>query len=1012
MSTKSFAHKNVVVVGGGFAGMTAALQLAGQGLNVTLLEKEAAIGGFFPLLDNTFPTHSCGVCFLSPKQPAYCPFIECRLSRNLTLKTSSRPVSLAGEPGAFRLEVERVSGCVDPQKCIDCGKCVEVCPVEVPSEFSDGLENRKAIYKIFPKMVSGGYLLDSDNCNQCGACVEACPTRAIELGKSEIVKEELEADAVLLTPGFALEEGRIKGEYGFGRYANVVTARQMERMISFSGPTGGRPLTVVDRQVPQKIAFIQCVGSRDRSCGRGYCSSVCCMYATKQAMFVKQRSPETEVVVYYMDLRGVGKDYEKYFNRARNEFGIEYRRSMVSTVHEDPRSHRLNLVYDREGEFVEEAYDLVVLSLGFDAPKLDFAGDSGLELDDYGFVQTPEFAPGRTSISGVFAAGAFCGPKDIPESVLEAQAAAADLAVMLTPSAVDEEIEDSGPATGPDEGAVWSEEPCIGYFLCTCSGTFESEFDLAALAGGCKKLSHVACVETVDNLCTPEGLKGLRPFIGEHELNRIVLAACSVRELGRMVDDFAAEIGFNRNAFTIVNLREQVLFPMSGSPEAATGKALSLLRAAHAGIFRALPAPNQKNQLDPRTLVVGGGAAGMSAALTLAGYGYPVTLVEKEERLGGRLHQARYTLEGGDPGKLLSELVKQLEESDNVDILLSAEIVSHEGRPGAFRTVVRVGETDHLVSHGALVMATGAQEASTDEYLYGDQKQVLTQSELETRLNDDPGSLEDCHEIVMIQCVGSREENGREYCSRVCCTHALKNALKLKAIAPSVRITILYRDLRAYGLFEDYYRQAREAGIIFTPYEVDNKPVVGKTGDKISLNYFDQVLRRELTLTPDLLVLSTGIEAGDNDALARIFNLPLDAYGFFAEANSKAALVDFVGEGRYHCGLASAPAHFRETLVRARAAAGRAATFLGQKEIKSDKNTVEVSDRLCSGCGLCVSACPYEARSINPASMIAEIDYALCHGCGACAAVCPNGATQQIGFVKSQVMAMGSELIR
>ncbi|MBN2707122.1 MAG: CoB--CoM heterodisulfide reductase iron-sulfur subunit A family protein, partial [Deltaproteobacteria bacterium] len=409
-------RKKVAVIGAGFAGMTAALQLAEQGFAVTLVEKEAAIGGFFPLLDNTFPTNSCGVCFLSPKQPAYCPFVECRLHENLEIRVGSRPVALQGEPGNFVLRLAVTPYGVSQEDCIDCGRCVEVCPVSVPFEFSGGLEERKAIYKQYPKMVKAGYRIDLENCTKCGACVNICPTQAIDLEAVTPYEEDLEADAVLLTPGFSLVDGALKEEYGFGRYQNVVSSRQFERMISYSGPSRGTPISPRDGSIPKRIAFIQCVGSRDVSCGRGYCSAVCCMYATKQAMFVRERSPETEVVVYYMDLRGMGKDYERYFNRAKDELAIEYRRSMVSTVKEDPRTGGLSLVYDDGRGFAEDQVDLVVLSLGFDAPKLDFAAATGIELDDYGFCRTGEFVPTQTSIPGLYAAGAFCGPKDIPET--------------------------------------------------------------------------------------------------------------------------------------------------------------------------------------------------------------------------------------------------------------------------------------------------------------------------------------------------------------------------------------------------------------------------------------------------------------------------------------------------------------------------------------------------------------------------------------------------------------------
>jgi heterodisulfide reductase subunit A2 len=1003
--------KKVMVVGGGFAGMTASLQLAEQGCAVTIVEKEAAIGGFFPLLDNTFPTNSCGVCFLSPKQPAYCPFVECRLHNNLEIKVGAQVSKISGEPGNFRARLQVDALGVDQEKCIDCGDCVGVCPVSAPSEFSDGLEERKAIYKQYPKMVRAGYRIDFDQCTRCGACVDACPVGAVDLD-GEAAVEELESDAVLLTPGFSLVDGGLKGEYGFGRYANVVTSRQLERMISYSGPSGGQVYSLSDGSKPRRVAFIQCVGSRDVSCGRGYCSSVCCMYATKQAMFIREGSPETEVVIYYIDLRGMGKGYERYFNRAREEYNIDYRRSMISTVREDPQSRKLRLIYDNEGDFLEDEVDLVVLSLGFDAPKLDFAAEMGLELDEYGYCRTDEFNPSETSVPGVFAAGAFRGPKDIPETVADA-AAAADAALTLLASITPQgDAENDESTLMPKEGDVWIDEPRIGVFLCSCSGFMAEELDFAGLCQKVSKQPRVVCVEILDHICIADGISDLREFIGKHDLNRIVVGACSVREMERLLDAFARDIGFNTNAFTVVNLKEQCLLPHRSGAESLKTKAAALLTGGVTKVYRNLPTVSQTAGVAQRALVVGGGVAGMTAAISLAARGYGVTLVEKTTTLGGRLLDAHYTLKGSAPRKFAESLAARAAENPLIEILKKAEVTSHQGETGNYATVVRQGETDHQIHHGVLVVATGGREAQTDEYLRGRDERVITQTELEDRIATDPGSLKLLQSVVMIQCVGSREPGKREHCSRVCCTHALKNARRLRKENSDVQVVVLYRDLRAYGLYEDFYRAAREEGILFTPYDVETKPVVDLNSGELRVTYDDQVLRRRVALKPDILVLSTGIEPADNQKLAAILDLPRDEYGFFAESNSKAALVDFIGEGRYHCGLASAPLHIEEAIVRGRAAASRAATVLAKKSIQAHKYAVMVSTRLCSRCGLCVEACPYGARVINPETNIADVNYNLCHGCGSCAAVCPNGATQQVGFDQGQIMAMADQVMR
>ena len=1007
-------NNRVTVVGGGFAGMTASLQLAVQGCAVTIVEKEAAIGGFFPLLDNTFPTNSCGVCFLSPKQPAYCPFVECRLHDNLNIKIHTQVTAITGEPGNFRVALEAEALGVDQEKCIDCGECTAVCPVRVPSEFSDGLEERGAIYKQYPKMVKAGYRIDFDQCTRCGACVEACPVDAVDLDGGT-AEEEIESDAVLLTPGFSLVDGGLKGEYGFGRYANVVSSRQLERMISHSGPSAGVVYSPADGSRPGRVAFIQCVGSRDISCGRGYCSSVCCMYATKQAMFIRERSPETEVVVYYIDLRGMGKGYEAYFNQARDEYGIDYRRSMISTVREDPKSRKLRLIHDETGEYLEEEFDLVVLSLGFDAPHLDFAADLGLELDEYGYCRTEEFTSSQTSVPGVFAAGAFRGPRDIPETVTDAAAAADAVLTFLssvTPS------NDAGIARSdenglaPKEGEVWIDEPRIGVFLCSCSGFMAEELDFAGLAQKVSRQPRVVCAEIVDHICTADGIAGLREFIGRHELNRIVVGACSVREMERLLDTFARDIGFNPNAFSVVNLKDQCLLSHPPGDDGLKVKAAAIVNAGVIRVYRNLPAVSQSAAVTQRALVIGGGATGMTAALSLADRGYGVTLAEREDTLGGRLLDAHYTLKGAAPRQLAESLAARVAGNELIEVLAGAEIVDHFGEIGGYTTVVKQGDTDHHIHHGVLIAATGGREAGTDEYLRGRDDRVITQTELEMLIATGSNSLQSVKSVVMIQCVGSREPGKREYCSRVCCTHAIKNARRLKQENPDRPVTVLYRDLRAYGLYEEYYRAAREEGVLFTPYELEAKPVAELNGDRLQVCYHDQILRRRVTLEPELLVLSTGIEPADNENLAAVLKLPLDEYGFFAESNPKAALVDFIGEGRYHCGLASAPLHIEESLVRGKAAASRAATVLAKREIQAHKYGVSVSTRLCSRCGLCVEACPYEARVINVETNIAEIRYSLCHGCGSCAAVCPNGATQQVGFDQGQIMAMADQVMR
>jgi heterodisulfide reductase subunit A len=540
----------------------------------------------------------------------------------------------------------------------------------------------------------------------------------------------------------------------------------------------------------------------------------------------------------------------------------------------------------------------------------------------------------------------------------------------------------------------------------------DEQLDFAALSAALQREAGVEHVEVIDRACDPEGFGPVRRALGEHDLNRVVFGACSAREMGWKTDAFAHETGMNPLWFASANLRDQCALVHLSDGKAAAAKARHLLQAAIAGVRRAAGIERHKTAITPRALVVGGGVAGMTAALSLADRGYPVILVERAAHLGGRLVDASfYTIAGNDPQRLVAELVEATTGHENIDVRTGVEVIGHRGRPGNFVTVIAGGEADEeMIHHGVVILATGGREAQTDEYLAGQHDAVLTQSALEKLIHQGDARLNGIHRVVMIQCVGSRERGGREYCSRVCCTHALKNARRLKELNPKIEITVLYRDVRAYGLYEHDYRQVRELGVLFTPYTVDEKPVVSAAGDRVAVSWRDRILQRPMQVEADLLVLATGVEPNDTGKLAQIFAVPRDDHGFYAEANAKAALVDFVGEGRYHCGLGSAPVHISEALVRARAAAARAATVLAQTEIESEKTAVTVSTRLCSGCGLCVEACPFGARALNPETAIAEVFYDVCHGCGICASVCPNGATQQQGFEKGQIMAVVNRL--
>ncbi len=986
----------VLVVGGGIGGMEAALLLAEAGYKVHLLDRAPALGGSMPLLDRTFPTNSCGLCFMSPDPPAYCPFIECERHPNIELLSYAEVGGLEGEAGDFRVSILKKARYVDPGRCTGCGDCALVCPVEVPRELGEGLEKRKAIYRPYPQAIPSAYLIDREACTECGECLKVCKVEAIDL---EMKEEHLQlgVGAVILTPGFQPFPAESKGEFGYGRYPNVVTGFQFERMLSLTSPSHGLLQRPFDGQPPKRIAFIQCVGSRDHS--RGYCSSVCCMYATKQAVLAKERAPESEITLFYMDLRTFGKGYDRYLEQARRGYGIDYQRSMVSAVKQEPRSKNLFLSYvGEDGRPREGEYDLVVLSTGFVPPlgTKELAQRMGITLNEYGFCQTAEFAPTETSRAGVFVAGCFGEPKDIAHTVAEAASAAAKAASLLGREAMEVEP----PKEYPPEREMVEEEPRVGLFLCRCGGEIAQAVDLSQLREFAQGLKEVVLVQEVGYACRPEGLQEVKEAISGEGLNRVVVAGCTHRLYEEEIRGGLREAGLNPYLLERANLREECAWAHRGPQATAKAKELIEMAVAKARLLEPLHKPSAEAL--PAVLVIGGGLAGMVASLRMADLGFPVTLVEKERELGGNLRHLYYTLRGSDPQLLLRSLIEEAESHPHIKVLKETEMVSCEGSVGRFHSTLLTGDEEAIVEHGAIIVATGGQEAKPTEYLYGQDERVVTQRELEARLARSEG-LEELTTVVMIQCVASREE-GCPYCSQVCCSQAIKNALRIKEIIPGANLFVLYRDMMTYGFREEYYRQAREAGVIFIPYE--KRPQVTSGDDGLRVRVEDPLLKRELKLEADLVVLSPGIAPSENGRLAQMLGITLDEDGFFQEANPKVAPMDSGVAGIFLCGLAQGPKPISHCISQANGVALRAASLLAKERLVGKATIPTVNEKLCSGCGLCVSLCPYDARRLDEESRVAEVIEFLCQGCGLCAVACPNGATQQNLYQMRQVMAM------
>lgn len=906
--------------------------------------------------------------------------------------------------------------------CLGCGSCEFVCPTEaikpedickkeirpIASEFDENLSQRSVIHIPFPQAIPNKAVIDKENCihflnEKCEVCKEFCEADAIDFNQKEQVLN-IEVGAVILAPGFEEFDAKLKGEFGYGVYPNVVTSIEFERILSASGPYKGKILRPSDQRHPKKIAFIQCVGSRDPSCNKGYCSSVCCMYATKEATIAKEHEREIEPTIFFMDMRAFGKDFDKYYQRAQKQYGIRYIKSMVSSVKQMQQTKNLKIKYIKnEREVVQEEFDLVVLSVGLSPSKdiQQLGRRLGLELNKYGFCQTDVFSPVKTSRAGVYVCGAFQGPKDIPETVIQASGAASfaqgDLASVRGSLVSKKEY--------PPEIDVRGQPPRIGAFICQCGINIGGVVDVPAVVKYAQTLPHVVYAE--DNLytCSQDTQEAIKEKIKEHNLNRVIVASCSPRTHEPLFQETIQEAGLNRYLFEMANIRDQCSWVHMQEPEAATEKAKDLVRMAVAKTAKLEPLQRLRLAVIPRGLVIGGGISGMSAALSLARQGFEVYLVEKEEELGGLMGSIYYTLEGNDTQEFLKDIKKEISDSELIQVFTNAQPKEISGYVGNFKTTLTSGKE---LEHGIIIVATGAQELKTDEYLYGKNENVVTQMELEERLSPRSSKIDNLKSVVMIQCVGSREDT-RPYCSRVCCSESIKNALKIKQANPQADIFVLYRDMRTYGFKEDYYQEAREKGVIFVRYSEEEKPQVVEEKGSLKVSIKDEVLGEKLILWPDLVVLGVATVPGEkNKSLAQMLKVPLNEDGFFLEAHVKLRPVEFATEGIFLCGLAHSPKFMDESITQANAAASRASIILSQDEIEAEGTVATVNISRCSACGMCESLCAYKAIEVKTVDekrgiSAAVVTEALCKGCGACVANCRSSALDLRGFTDDQL---------
>ncbi len=840
--------KQVVIIGSGFAGSSTAFHLSKLGIKSFILERNEKAGGYFPTLEMQFPTNSCGVCFMKPDYPAYCPYIEIERDENIDIATS--------------VDIKQI-------RKLDQGY--------------------KIIYESNEKL------------------------------------HEITGSTLVIAAGYDTFDISNKPELGGGIYENVVSALEMEKLIY-------QMRASLYEFNHKKIAYIQCVGSRDLRINRPYCSSFCCMFAIKQAILLKNLNPELEINIFYMDLRAFGKDYERYYNEAK-ALGINFVRSAVACVRKRPATGKLEVLYTKNGEAFEETFDFVVLSQGADFKKTSDKILKSLDINFDTFKSLP--FDKRMILPNLFVAGTAFEPMDIPDAVVEG-----------------------------------------GYIAALISEKYElkkKEIFIPTVKSQKVKKLGIASVEIDDEVYNtlrhiyPETIRlkdldELEYYIKENHIDGLCLVVNDLRLYEAKIQ-LKESFGIHKDSMFLV-----------------PAKSINIIEEIKSAIHRIKFVQRHRypvRQINQRVLVVGGGLAGITTALRLSRLGVDVTIIEEKQELGGRLADLPSRKD------FISSMVDSLKSENRVELLMGFKVTNFAGRFGDFKLSVESATEKRILHGGVAVIASGGYERK-GLYPYEDNEKIFTFFDFEKRLDETVKGKN----IVMLQCAGSRNEKN-PVCYRVCCTKAIENAIKLKELDPDKNIFIIHRDIRTYGFKENLYRTARSLGINFI--RMQNEPEVIRSGNMLEIKLKEEGTGINFHIEADYLLLSSGINP-NTDSIKSIFKIEtLD--GFITPYNKKSGLME-IKPGLYATGLCLNPLYTDDVIKQSEALAVRVAAKIMDKDLTIRFNTAFVNHKYCCGCELCVKACPVNARYMSDEEKIALVDYIICEGCGTCAMVCANKASQ------------------
>ena len=882
----------VLVMGGGIAGIQAALNLADTGYGVHLVEREASLGGMMPKLHRIYPLCTC--CKLDPR------IASCEQNPNINVMLNSQVSEISGEAGNFSVSI-----------------------------------------------------------------------------KTKSKKKIIETGAIILAAGTEVFDPSHYESYAYSNLPNVITSVEYEQLQKPVGPEKGVIKRPSDGSIPKKIAWLQCVGSRDiNQCDAPYCSSVCCMYALKEAVNTKDFDEEIETEIFYMDMRTHGKGFEDYLNHAVSR-GVSLIRSRVHTVVSAADSDDLIISYaDETGRLMEEVFDLVVLSVGLRAPDqaIQLAEKTGIHLRENRYTAIKPFQPVSTNIPGIFVCGGLSGPHDMGQSVIQAAASVSEIASFLEPEPF------SAPKIYPKPSEEIESEPKIllTYHLCEgMDSRLGSKIEKYAV-----KLPGVTAAAKVDN----DILGHMVDKLKETGANRLVFASCTPLIHKNLIQEALKICGLNPYLYETVDLR--AIDPSTSAEQLEDRIRMGVVRATFIS-----PPSLKEIPIVKHGLVVGGGVAGMESAMALAKEGYPVTLVEKEKDLGGHGRHVRATWQGFNAQTYLQELISSVEKDPKITVLTGTRVKENRGLAGNFLTTLVQNGQDLDISHGVTILATGGEPFHPAEYAYGENENVYLWSELSNKMLEDPAFFDKADSAVFIQCVGSREPN-RPHCSNLCCSFAVRTAIDLKTRNPNMNIYILYRDLRTFGERETIYREARQKGVVFLRYDLENKPLVKSVEGKKTLKVtaFEPVLQEEIAIEADFVSLQTAILGTNNEEIADIFRINLDENGFLAESPEKLKPLTSTNPGIFISGLAAYPKDTEESITQAKGAAAKALEILKQDQVQVGGIVAEVRTEKCAVCCTCVRTCPFNIPFIDTERGAAYIDPGLCQGCGMCVAECPGKA--------------------